>query len=166
MEDGGEHTYNVTIDKSGGCGYPELRATLVWTEPGSQSGCKFCLINDLDLTVTKVDGNGMVMETYYPNGKNGRDTTNNAERAIVGNTKDGDQFVVTVSGTNLESDQQKYAVVMSGCFGGSAVSSAGGNAFEDDDSNDRRKFILIGVGAGVAAILVFIFCICCCKRRK
>jgi len=39
VPNGGTNTYDVTIDKSGGCQANDLSVTLVWMEEGSPSGC-------------------------------------------------------------------------------------------------------------------------------
>ncbi|KAK1734087.1 subtilase family serine peptidase [Skeletonema marinoi] len=52
VPNGGTNTYDVTIDKSGGCQSKDLSVTLVWMEEGSPSGCTACVLHDLDLSVS------------------------------------------------------------------------------------------------------------------
>ena len=69
----------------------DFRATLVWHDyPYSQTYGR-ALVNDLDIKVT---GNG---QTYYPNGKNARDSLNNVEQVIVSKPKSGATYTVTIS---------------------------------------------------------------------
>ena len=72
-------TRQVTIDTAA-CQSNELRATLVWSEPGFSLGCRRCLLNGLDLFVIPVADPSNV---YFPNGLDKRDSLNNAERVIV-----------------------------------------------------------------------------------
>mmetsp|Transcript_2624 Transcript_2624/g.1650 ORF Transcript_2624/g.1650 Transcript_2624/m.1650 type:complete len:133 (-) Transcript_2624:228-626(-) len=90
----------------------EFRATLVWVDPAGSAFCRNCLVNDVDLQVT----NTQTGKTYFPNGRSSRDTVNNAERVIVENVKEGDTFEITVTGTNLSDERQKYAIAFTGCF--------------------------------------------------
>ena len=111
MKNGEEDTYDITIDGYSRCMAP-LSATLVWTDPAGMAGCTICVLNDLDMYVTK-NGDST---TYYPNGRTSRDSINNAERIRIDNVQDGDEYVVHVSGTNLESTSQNYSLVITGCF--------------------------------------------------
>merc|ERR1712232_676305 len=110
ISQGGEDSYAYQI---GECtSMDELSIMLVWTDPAGSSGCAKCLINDLDLTA-QLDG-----VTYYPNGGSSADTLNNAERIRLPVTP-GDTVSLTVKGTNLATSSQEYALVVTGCFGGS-----------------------------------------------
>ena len=107
-------------------------------------------------------------KTYYPNGRNGPDRDNNAERVIIEGVKDGDVATITVTGHNLMQNYQHYALVATGCFGG--VSNQNFldqcSAFECDNSLlTRRAIILMAVCIPLAVIL----CCCAvaiCRRRS
>ena len=116
IDDGDTLTYQVTIDRSSGCVFESLSATLVWFERGASMGCTRCLINDLDLTITR---DGDVNRTiYYPNGLDRPDNLNTVERVVVNNVFDGETFSLRVRATNLDEASQKFSLVATGCFGG------------------------------------------------
>merc|ERR1712226_658322 len=100
---------SVTVDVVQCDSTNEVRATLVWTDPPGQTGCSDCLINDLDLIVSK---SGAVI---YSNGGTSADTKNNAERVRVPAAA-GDKITVSVKGSNLASSSQKYSLVITGCL--------------------------------------------------
>ena len=77
-----------------------------------------CLINNLDLTVTKV---GAPQDLYFPNGLTRSDNLNNNERVIIENVTDGDEFTVTVAATNLGTKKTKYSLISTGCYGGVGI---------------------------------------------
>ena len=146
IEDGDTMTYNVTIDMSKGCNATKLSVTLVWMERGSPSGCTKCVLNNLDLSVYR-DGDSKV---HYPNGLDGPDDINNAERVQVHGIKDGEKYYIDVKATNLEFSKQKYSLVATGCFGGveNILASKVGTFVSDspkssaDDSLQSRYFAL------------------------
>lgn len=105
-------TRDVTVDASA-CDSTELRATLVWSEPGSSLGCRRCLLNDLDLFVIPVADPATV---YYPNDLDKRDSTNNAERVIIPDTVTGETFKIFVEAHNLLGEEQVFSLVVTGCF--------------------------------------------------
>lgn len=105
-------TRDVTIDAAT-CDSTELRATLVWSEPGSSLGCRRCLLNDLDLFIIPVADPATV---YFPNGLDKRDGTNNAERVIIPDAVPGETFKIFVEAHNLLGDEQSFSLVVSGCF--------------------------------------------------
>ena len=105
-------TREVTIDKRA-CQSNELRATLVWSEPGSSLGCRRCLLNDLDLFVIPVADPSTV---YHPNGLDKRDSLNNAERVIVPDASAGETFKIFVEAHNLLEEEQTFSFVVTGCF--------------------------------------------------
>ena len=164
VEDGDVNRYSVTIDKSFGCAYDKLHVTLVWMEQGSSPGCTSCVLNDLDLEVE------MGGRTYYPNGRSGADRTNNAERVIVEGVRNGDEAIITVSGTNLMSANQQYTLVATGCFGGQLnLNFANGacSVFVCDDSRNQRILTLVlAIVIPIAAILIGCGLMTWCRRRK
>ena len=76
-----------------------------------------CLLNNLDLTVTK-DG-----EIFYPNGLNRPDNLNNNERIIINDVDDGDEFIVVVHAKSLSNKKQTYSLISTGCYGGVGIGS-------------------------------------------
>ena len=109
IQPGDVQEYMFHIDDTCSSGTSELSVTLVWTDPPSESGCTRCLLNDIDLSL-KIN-NGM---TFFPNGKYGKDSVNNVER-IRTNVQVGDEIHVSISGTNLSTEYQNYALVVTGC---------------------------------------------------
>ena len=154
-------TRDVTIDAAA-CDSTELRATLVWSEPGSSLGCRRCLLNDLDLFVIPVADPATV---YFPNGLDKRDSTNNAERVIIPDAVSGETFKVFVEAHNLLGDEQSFSLVITGCFatddapplepiddetsggGGGAVPIGGGDE-EEVGGIMNPSDIDVGVGTG------------------
>jgi len=112
VEDGATMTYEVTIDTENRCTMTEMRATLVWVDPPGTDGCTKCLINDLDLLVTETESS----KTYFPNGRSSPDTDNNVERVIVTTPKHGDKFTISVTATNLDREEQEFALIVTGCI--------------------------------------------------
>jgi len=109
----------------------DFSVTLVWTDPTgnpnsilTETGqvtidgatysfpyCANCLVNDMDLKVTKSPGT-----VYYPNGGSSKDSKNTAERVVIKNVSPGDIFTVNVRASNIYSSSQKFSLVASGCF--------------------------------------------------
>mmetsp|Transcript_32229 Transcript_32229/g.49831 ORF Transcript_32229/g.49831 Transcript_32229/m.49831 type:complete len:434 (+) Transcript_32229:641-1942(+) len=110
VEDGKTRTYEITLGSVAQC--PDFRATLVWTDEPAGAGCKKCLVNDLDLTVTT---GGRVA---YPNGRQRADRRNNAERVVLPRDAlvDGQTVRVGVRATNINRESFAYALVVVGCI--------------------------------------------------
>ena len=107
---GGEiKEYSFSIAET--CCQDHFSITLVWSDPASSAGCSLCLVNDLDLLVTKNNID------YFPNGLSTKDIVNNVERIRVA-AIEGDVFTVSVIGSNLSSESQAFSLVATGCFGG------------------------------------------------
>uniref|UniRef100_A0A7S4MVU2 subtilisin n=1 Tax=Odontella aurita TaxID=265563 RepID=A0A7S4MVU2_9STRA len=104
-------TIVIDIDKTRGCTAEEISVTLCWADPAAFPGCKSCLLNNLDLLVTKKGDS----RTFFPNGRSSRDDTNNAERVRVP-ASNGDQLTIHVEATNLQERSQNYALVVTGCI--------------------------------------------------
>jgi len=117
MTPNGQHVNGYAIQNT--CGTDDFSATLVWTDPAAaSSGCTSCLVNDLDLTVI-VDG-----ATKRPNGITDtslRDSSNNVERVSLTGLVGSESISVVVSGTNLSSATQNYALVVTGCINSAPV---------------------------------------------
>ena len=97
-------------------------------------------MNDLDLTVV----NKNTGKVYYPNGMNAKDSTNNAERVIVPDPSDGDEFVVNVRGANMDRAEQFFSLVITGC-----ITFEGSEA----DIGDRKPGAANAVGGRLAAMV-------------
>ena len=123
VPNGGTNTYDVTIDKSGGCQSKDLSVTLVWMEEGSPSGCTACVLHDLDLSVS------FRGKTYYPNGRSSPDRTNNSERVVINGVQDGETATISVNAHNIAKSDQTYALVATACFNGVANTLVGENVF-------------------------------------
>lgn len=108
-EGGNSHDYVVDVHRpSGNC---RFRATMVYVdEPGDT------LINDLDLTVMWRG------RSYFPNGRNGPDRHNNAERVELEDIENGDRVIVKVDAHNLQMDEIKYSLVLTYC-GGTSITT-------------------------------------------
>jgi len=68
-------------------------------------------INDLDLFLSKYGDSNKI----YPNGRDSRDTENNAERVRVQVTS-REKFTIHVEGRNLDTRTQTYSLVVTGCL--------------------------------------------------
>jgi len=162
--DGDSKDYQVQINTSGGCAFPDLSATLVWVEEGSTPGCLNCVMNDLDLSVS------LRGVTYFPNGRNGPDRVNSAERVVIRGVQNGDIATITVNAYNLAKRSQNYALVVTGCFGGTQnqlYAEGQCSEFECDNSaSHRTRNILLAIFVPLGVILL-----CCVggaiiRRRK
>jgi len=111
INDGSTDNYDITINTNGGCDVRDVSVTLVWTDPPSLPNCQQCVLNDLDLYMTRVGSSPRI----YPNGLSRRDNTNNSERIRIG-VSNGDRFIVSVKATDLDTVRQNYALVMTGCY--------------------------------------------------
>ena len=112
-------------------------------DPPTLPGCRSCVLNDLDLYIKKngtADG-----KKYFPNGLDRRDDTNNAERIQIEDVANGDSFKISVNAYNLFTTQQKYAMVATGCFGGSGNLIAGTDVYANDNSKNFLRNLLLGI---------------------
>ncbi|GMI15072.1 hypothetical protein TrVE_jg13961 [Triparma verrucosa] len=109
---GATDTYSIDV---GSCSSTnDLVATLVWTDPAAIRHCTKCLMNDLDLSMSRG------ATTYYPNKVTAssnprRDELNNAEKIVIPNTSNGENYMLTVKARNIQTLSQKYSLVVSGC---------------------------------------------------
>lgn len=158
---GEEKTYEVKIDKANGCSSEVFFTTLVWMEPGSPAYCNRCMLNDLDLFVTKNGGD----LKYYPNGRSTKDDVNTVERvSFEDGVSDGDNFTIHVVAENLITQDQQFALVATGCFGGveseyigRAVGEASVDASKEEEAGagggtSNAVIIAISVVGGLAAL--------------
>eukprot|EP00588_Corethron_pennatum_P019810 CAMPEP_0194311020 /NCGR_PEP_ID=MMETSP0171-20130528/7991_1 /TAXON_ID=218684 /ORGANISM="Corethron pennatum, Strain L29A3" /LENGTH=1079 /DNA_ID=CAMNT_0039064933 /DNA_START=256 /DNA_END=3498 /DNA_ORIENTATION=+ len=100
----------LTID-SVGCASSYSSITLDYYDKPASVSCTSCRMNHLDLSVKKGS------TVYYPNGLAQVQNKNTSQRIRIENYNNGDTFVVKVKATSLESSDQKFAVVITGCFG-------------------------------------------------
>ena len=105
LSTGGSRVYNYTVNGS----MSPFRVTLVWTDYPAALSANPALVNDLDLTVTTPGGG-----TLHGNGTT--DRTNNVEGVDVTSAATG-SYTVTVSGYNVPSGPQPFALVVSGDLG-------------------------------------------------
>ena len=124
VSDGSTNTYDVTIDKTGGCEAKQLSVTLVWMEEASSVGCTACVLHDLDLSVS------FKGRTYFPNGRNSPDRTNNSERVIITGVEHGDTAIISVNAYNIAKSAQTFALVATACFGGVANTLDGESVYD------------------------------------
>ena len=109
IENNQKHAMNVTISNI--CDLNELSITLAWIDVVGVPGCTDCLVNDLDLTVKSIQ-TGMIT---HSNGGSMKDSKNNVERVRVA-AMVGDIYEITVTAANLATQNQTYAIAMTGCF--------------------------------------------------
>lgn len=167
IDDGDTLTYQVKMDRSNGCTFPDLSATLVWFERGASMGCTRCLINDLDLTITR---EGDANQTrFYPNGLDQADKVNNVERIVVEYVGDGEAISLHVRATNLDEASQKFSLVATGCFGGVGNElDTSNNVFVTDTSASsgsgtgvRSSSLGLSNGAIIAISVTMAALVCC-----
>jgi len=114
IDNGETFEFQATIDRSGNCESEHLSATLTWIDPPGESGCKSCLMNDLDLVLINNDND----QETFPNGNDDADDINNVERVRV-QVDSGDVYTVRVEASNLAYSSAKYSLVVTGCLSGS-----------------------------------------------
>merc|ERR1711953_508897 len=78
IDDGETDSWTVEITECNDA--TEVSVTLVWMDPPASSGCRSCVLNNLDLAVTK-DTSGLTV--FHPNGMGGPDNVNNVERVRI-----------------------------------------------------------------------------------
>ena len=158
----GLRRFNVKIDRSNGCTNTRLSVTLGWTDPPASMNCLRCLINDLDLVVTDMNG-----KIYHPNGLDTRDNLNNVERVIIEDVEDQDQFAITVDAFNLDTLSQNFALVATGCFGGVANTiDTSKNAYTADNSEDNRTRNTIIIVCCLAGFCILVCGIAACRKKR
>jgi outer membrane protein assembly factor BamB len=119
LETGGSVSYSLAI---GDTSMP-VEITLVWTDYPGVPLTSPALVNDLNLVVTAPDGTvyrGNVYQGYDPGESTPdpalleSDHLNNVESVLVLTNPKAGLWTVTVSGYNVPSGPQPYAIVMSG----------------------------------------------------
>ena len=115
IREGETKCITVSIDHSGWCKSKTLSVTITWMDKPAMPGCTGkCLINDLDLYVTK---NHDEHNKFYPNGRAGRDDHNTVERVRIEGVEHDDVFSIYVRGTVFDDfdETQNYAMAVTGC---------------------------------------------------
>ncbi|MEM2869638.1 MAG: S8 family serine peptidase [Thermoplasmata archaeon] len=99
-------------------GGSELRVTLVWSDVPGTVNANFALVNDLNLIVSAPDGTTYMGNSFaggFSVPGNGSDNVNNIEQVRIASPAEG-WWGVRVSGANVPSGAQDYALVISGKF--------------------------------------------------
>ena len=115
IKEGETKCITVSIDHSGWCESKTFSVTLAWMDKASMPGCTGkCLINDLDLYVTK---NHDEHNKFYPNGRSVPDNQNTAERVRIEGVEHDDVYSIYVRGTIFDDydETQHYALAITGC---------------------------------------------------
>lgn len=81
------------------------------TDPPVAPFCLECLVNDLDLSVSRSGSSTRV----YPNGLSRADRSNNVERIVIDDARVGETFTVHIEANDLL-EAQEYSLVVTGCF--------------------------------------------------
>merc|ERR1712176_29769 len=114
-----EYQFTTTIAFDSTCKSNVLSITLVWMDTPGASGCKRCLLNDLDLQVFNAEDGfeWNSTEIYYPNGKPYKDDINTVERVRIPDVSEGETYTIHVIATNFEDTgiSVQYALVVTGC---------------------------------------------------
>ena len=87
----------------------DLSVTLAWYDPPATSGCKSCVVNDLDLFIRTSSG------IVYPNGGSSKDSKNTVERIQI-SSSDGEEVRIVVEAKNFATYGEKYSLAITGCF--------------------------------------------------
>ena len=117
IEDGEKHTFYIRAKTKGQCRSRQLSLTLAWYDKGGANGCAKCLMNDLDVWVQQLNGNGNIKKRSKKkaNGTSTKDDRNNVERVRF-DTKHNRRYRITVHAANLSEARIKYSLVATGCF--------------------------------------------------
>jgi subtilisin family serine protease len=99
----------LLIDKSDSTCERKLSVTLAWYDAPASTGCKSCVVNDLDLFIRTSSG------VVYPNGRNSKDSQNTVERIQI-SPSDGEEVRIVVEATNFATYGEKYSLAITGCF--------------------------------------------------
>jgi len=111
---GDTHSYQIAV----GIVDQPVKVSVAWTDAPGTPGAATELVNDLDLTVTAPDGT-MYLGNNFADGASAPggtpDSKNNLENVYISNPAVG-VYTVTVTGVNVPSGPQDYALVVS--YGG------------------------------------------------
>ncbi len=110
---GGSNVTNYTVP-----GGQPFKVTLVWTDFASTAAASVNLVNNLNLTVTGPGGtyNGNVFSGGWSTTGGSADARNNVENVYIQNATAG-TWTVTVSGFNVPSGPQPFALIVDGSSG-------------------------------------------------
>jgi len=153
VQQGETRIFPVTVNTTNGCQNPEVSITLVWTDPPGAQGCKKCLIHDVDLSVVSSKNPGV---SYFPNGLNGPDRNNNAERIRMP-AENGEILTIKVNGYNLVYGQQRFALVVAGCFGGvsNTLDTEANKSGKSSQGYSIAKIVGGVIGVVVGLLIIF-----------
>src|SRR5205807_2472547 len=114
LSTGASHSYQIAV----GIVDQPVKVSVAWTDVPGTPGAGTELVNDLDLTVTAPDGT-MYLGNNFADGASAPggtpDSKNNLENVYISNPAVG-VYTVTVTGVNVPSGPQDYALVVS--YGG------------------------------------------------
>jgi len=118
IQENEKKSFSVTVHKTAWCKAPTVSVTLTWMDKPGFTYCRqSCLMNDLDLHVTKDSNPDLI---FYPNGRDSRDNKNTVERVQIPliDLKNEEIINIFVTATNFESsdDSQKFAIATTGCI--------------------------------------------------
>merc|ERR1711862_699066 len=152
--------YTIQITLTPKCKNTIFTTTLVYNDiPSIIPGCNTkCLINDIDLFVIKNRDESI---TYHPNGLTNKDDINNVERIKIYNSQDGDLYTIYIKGDNIINENQKFALVATGCFDGiHTINSLNENVYINDNSIDKleQNYNLIMILSICASIILAFIC--------
>ncbi|MCB9653660.1 MAG: S8 family serine peptidase [Deltaproteobacteria bacterium] len=128
---GTSKTYDVTV--TGG----PLRVALVWTDPPAATFTSRALVNDLNLVVSGsgIDFRGNVLTNGISQSGGSSDARNVEELVNLPSAPAG-AYRITVSGANVPSGPQAFALVATGAVIESDDGSGGGSGGGDGGGND------------------------------
>ncbi|MCB0099149.1 MAG: S8 family serine peptidase, partial [Caldilineaceae bacterium] len=113
---GGSATYQYSVNTAGSA----LKVSLVWSDSASTETAAANLVNDLDLVVTAPNGTTVYRGNVFSGGwtqtGGSADRVNNVENVYVQAAATG-TWTVQVSGFNVPSGPQPFALVVNGAFG-------------------------------------------------
>src|SRR5437016_6360344 len=111
LSTGASHSYQIAV----GIVDQPVKVSVAWTDVPGTPGAGTELVNDLDLTVTAPDGT-MYLGNNFADGASAPggtpDSKNNLENVYISNPAVG-VYTVTVTGVNVPSGPQDYALVVS-----------------------------------------------------
>jgi subtilisin family serine protease len=110
ITDGETHSFsyqsNSTSDDS------SLKVTLTYYDLPSEPSIAGSLINDLDLVVLYNNGDEVV--SVFGNGGEAADRLNNVEQVVIADIAAGTNFTISVTAHRLQTESQKYSIVITG----------------------------------------------------
>lgn len=157
LSTGSSGSFTFPIDAAGS----PFKVTLAWSDFPSTASAAKNLVNDLDLKVTAPDGTtylGNVFGGGWSLTGGSADRTNNLENVYVASASAG-TWMVEVSGFNIPSGPQPFALVADGKFSGPAsvlprVTVAATDPFATEAGQTTGTFTVTRSGDTTAALTV------------